>query len=116
MDLVGLLLELKPLTADPEANFDRVVELLQHHQGLAEYEVARFYVSRAWLEPVSRRLKSVDPRERLQAVRLIPLLFASAPAASQLRHRVKDPDLRVAAAARAAVRKLGLADVALPDT
>ncbi|MFP2909617.1 hypothetical protein ACLESD_32150, partial [Pyxidicoccus sp. 3LFB2] len=91
MDLVGLLLELKPLLAEPEENFDRIVALLEQHQGLAEYEVARFYVSRSWLEPVARRLKSVDPRERLQAVRLIPLLFARANAAGQLRRRVKDP-------------------------
>lgn len=116
MDLVGLILELKPLMADPEAHFDRVVELLERHQGLAEYEVARFYVSRSWLEPASRRLRSVDPRERLRAVRLIPLLFARATAAGQLRRLVKDPDSRVAAHARAAVRKLGLADVAPPDT
>ena len=116
MDLVGLLLELKPLLADPEANFDHIVSLLEQHQGLAEYEVARFYVSRSWLEPVAHRLKSVDPRERLRAVRLIPLLFARANAAGQLRRRVKDPDPRVAAAARAAVRELGLADVSPPDT
>jgi len=115
MDLVGLLLELKPLLADPEENFERIVELLERHQGLAEYEVARFYVSRSWLEPVARRLKSVDPRERLQAVRLIPLLFARASAAGQLRRRVKDPDARAASHARAAVRRLGLADVSPPD-
>ncbi|MCP3135878.1 reverse transcriptase family protein [Pyxidicoccus xibeiensis] len=115
MDLVGLLLELKPLLADPEKHFDTIVDLLESHQGLAEYEVARFYVSRTWLEPVARRLKSPDPRERLQAVRLIPLLFARASAAGQLRRRVKDPDSRVSAHARAAVKRLGLADVAPPD-
>jgi retron-type reverse transcriptase len=49
-------------------------------------------------------------------VRLIPLLFARATAAGQLRRLVKDADSRVASSARAAVRKLGLADVALPDT
>ncbi len=85
MDLVGLLLELKPLMADPEANFERITELLERHQGLAEYEVARFYVSRSWLEPVARMLRSVDPRERLQGVKQIPLLFARATAAGQLR-------------------------------
>ena len=66
MDLVGLLLELKPLMADPEANFERITALLAQHQELAEYEVARFYVSRQWLEPVGRMLRSVDPRERLR--------------------------------------------------
>lgn len=116
MNLAGLLLELKPLLVDPEVNFERIVQLLERHQGLAEYEVARFYVSRSWLEPVGRRLRSVDPRERLRAVRLIPLLFARASAAGQLRRMVKDADGSVAAAARAAVRRLGLADVSPPDS
>jgi hypothetical protein len=115
MNLVGLLLELKPLMADPEANFERITELLELHQGLAEYEVARFYVSRQWLEPVERMLRSVDPRERLRGTKQIPLLFARATAAGQLRRRVKDADQRVARSARAAVHKLGLADVSLPD-
>ncbi|QSQ14102.1 reverse transcriptase family protein [Myxococcus landrumensis] len=116
MDLVSLLLELKPLMEDPEANFHRITELLERHQGLAEYEVARFYVSRHWSEAVSRRLGSVDPRERLEAVRLIPLLFPRVTAAGQLRRRVKDADSRVGSCARAAVKKLGLADVSLPDS
>lgn len=115
MNLAGLLLELKPLLADPEANFERLVRLLEQHQGLAEYEVARFYVSRTWLEPVGRMLRSVDPRERLRGVRMIPLLFARASAAGQLRRMVKDADGRVASAARAAVRRLGLSDVSPPD-
>ncbi|MFY2562517.1 reverse transcriptase family protein [Corallococcus terminator] len=116
MDLVSLLLELKPLMEDPEAHFSRIAELLERHQGLAEYEVARFYVSRHWSEVVTKRLGSVDPRERIQAVRLIPLLFPRVIAAGHLRRRVKDADSRVASAARAAVRKLGLADVSLPDS
>ncbi|WP_224248704.1 reverse transcriptase family protein [Hyalangium gracile] len=115
MDLVGLLLELKPLMADPEANFERITELLEQHQGLAEYEVARFYVSRHWLEPVGRMLRSVDPRERLQGTKQVPLIFSRGTASGQLRRLVKDPDERVSRAARAAVHKLGLADVAPPD-
>lgn len=115
MDLAGLLLELKPLMADPEANFERITELLERHQGLAEYEVARFYVSRQWLEPVGRMLRSVDPRERLQGTKQIPLIFARGTASGQLRRLVKDADERVSRAARAAVHKLGLADVAPPD-
>ncbi|MDY7230843.1 reverse transcriptase family protein [Hyalangium rubrum] len=115
MNLVGLLLELKPLMADPEANFERITELLERHQGLAEYEVARFYVSRQWLAPVGRMLRSVDPRERLRGVKQVPLLFARANAAGQLRRLVKDPNERVSRAARAAVHKLGLADVSPPD-
>ncbi|MCE9672179.1 reverse transcriptase family protein [Myxococcus stipitatus] len=116
MDLAGLLLELQPLMAEPETHFERIVGLLEQHQGLAEYEVARFYVSRHWMDSASKRLGSADPRERLRAVRLIPLLFPRAIAAGQLRRRVKDADSRVAAAARAAVRKLGLADISPPDS
>lgn len=116
MDLVSLLLELKPLMEDPEAHFHRITELLERHQGLAEYEVARFYVSRHWNEAISKRLGHVDPRERLNAVRLMPMLFPRVTAAGQLRRRVKDADGRVASAARAAVKKLGLADVSPPDS
>ncbi len=115
MNLVGLLLELKPLMADPEANFERITELLERHQGLAEYEVARFFVSRQWLAPVGRMLRSVDPRERLRGVRQVPLLFARVSAAGQLRRLVKDADEKVARSAQAAVNKLGLVDVAPPD-
>ncbi len=115
MNLLGLLLELKPLMADPEANFERITELLERHQGLAEYEVARFYVSRHWQGPVGRMLRSVDPRERLRAVRQLPLTFSRATATGPLRRLVKDADTRVARSARAGVRKLGLADVAPPD-
>jgi retron-type reverse transcriptase len=115
MNLVGLLLELKPLMADPEANFERITELLERHQDLAEYEVARFYVSRQWLEPVGRMLRSVDPRERLRGTKQIPLLFARTTAAGQLRRLVKDADEKVARSARVAVHKLGLTDVSLPD-
>jgi retron-type reverse transcriptase len=115
MNLAGLLLELKSLLADPDSNFERITALLERHKGLAEYEVARFYVSRSFMSPVGRKLRSVDPRERLQGVRSVPLLFSRAPAAAHLRRVVKDPDSRVSHAARAAVHTLGLADVAPPD-
>ncbi|TKC94613.1 reverse transcriptase family protein [Polyangium fumosum] len=115
MSLVGLLLELKPLLADPDANFERVAELLERHQNLAEYEVARFYAGRAFVEPVGKLLRSEDPRERLRGVRIVPLIFARGNAAQHLRRMVKDADNTVAGAARAAVKTLGLADVAPPD-
>jgi RNA-directed DNA polymerase len=115
MSLVGLLLELKPLLADPDANFERVADLLERHQGLAEYEVARFYAGRAFVGPVGNLLRSEDPRERLRGVRLVPLLFARGSAAQHLRRMVKDAENAVAHAARAAVKTLGLADVAPPD-
>lgn len=115
MSLVNLLFELKPLLADPETNFDRIVDLLGKHQNLAEYEVARLYASRTWLAPVHRLLRSEDPRERLRGVRIVPLLFARTTAAQHLRRMVKDPDGLVAAAARTAVGRLGIADVSPPD-
>lgn len=115
MSLVGLLFELKPLLADPEGNLDRIIELLSRHQDLAEYEVARFYVTRSWFAPVDRLLRDPDPKQRLRGVRLIPLLFARTAAGQQLRRMVKDPDGYVAHAARAAVHTLGLADVAPRD-
>lgn len=115
MSLASLLFALKPLLDDRERNFDRIVELLEKHRNLAEYEVARFYVSRHWLDPISTRLVSVDPRERLRAVRLIPLLYARATAAQHLRKMIKDPDTAVSSAARAGVAALGIADVAPPD-
>ena len=115
MNLVSLLLELKPLLEDPEENFERIASLLETHQGLAEYEVARFFVSQHWRESVERRLRSGDPRERLVGVRHLPLLFSGTSAARWLRERVKDADSRVAQSARAGVRRLGLADVSPPD-
>jgi len=115
MSLVNLLFELKPLLADPESHFDRIVELLGKHQNLAEYEVARFYATRNGLAPLDRLLRSADPRERLRGVHAIPLLFARASAAQHLRRMVKDTDTYVASAARAAVGKLGINDVAPPD-
>jgi retron-type reverse transcriptase len=72
-------------------------------------------VSRHWLDPISKRLTSIDPRERLRGVQLIPLLFARATAAQHLRRMIKDADTAVASAARAAVNALGIADVAPPD-
>ncbi|HYO67149.1 MAG TPA: hypothetical protein VEU33_13830 [Archangium sp.] len=101
--------------ADPDTHFERITELLERHQGLAEYEVARFFVSRFWQAPVERKLRSVDPLERLKGGRHLPLLFSSTTAARLFRQRVKDPDTRVAQSARATVRELGLADVALPE-
>ncbi len=115
MSLARLLFELKPLLADHERNFDRIVELLEKNRNLAEYEVARFYVTRHWFDPISKRLSSIDPRERLRAVKLIPLVYARVAAAQHLRRMVKDSDTAVASAARAGISALGIADVAPPD-
>lgn len=116
MSLAELLTELKALLADPKKNHDRIITLLDEHSSLAEFEVARFFVSRHLVEGVGERLRHVDPQERLSAVRSIPLTFPRAPAARMLRKVVKDPSRSVSAAARAAVRAMGLRDVSLPDS
>lgn len=116
MSLVELLIELKRLLTEPEKNQDKIASLLEDHTGLAEYEVARFFVSRGLVGSVEKRLRSVDPKQRLASVRMVPLTFARAPAARLLRKVVKDPNPSVSASARGAVRAMGLRDVALPDT
>lgn len=116
MLLANLLLKLRPLVADPDANFAAIVDLLAAHDDFAEYEVARHYVAHA-IEPwIERRLHAADPLERVAAVRGIRQCFSRARAAKQLRHLVKDANLRVRGAARKAMDELGIDDVALRDT
>lgn len=116
MALAELLLDLKELLQKPDENADAIVKLLEQHADLAEFEVARAFAGRAVEVGVERRLKNVDPKERLAAVRSLSGLFPRAPAARLLRKMVKDPSRSVSAAARAGVRRLKLADVALPDS
>src|SRR5438105_1733833 len=52
MSLAKLLLALRPLLADPQAHWPEIVALLDRHKDLAEYEVARFYVSQPLLPPL----------------------------------------------------------------
>ncbi|MFV8756661.1 reverse transcriptase family protein [Nannocystaceae bacterium ST9] len=116
MLLANLLLNLRPLVADPDTNFDRIVELLEKHDDFAEYEVARHYVA-TQIEPwIERRLASVDPIERVAAIRGVRQCFSRGRAAKQLRHLVKDANLRVRGAARRAMAELAIDDVALRDT
>lgn len=116
MLLANLILELRPLVSDPQANFDRIVELLRAHDDFAEYEVARFYVATA-MEPVIRaRLDNPDPQVRVGAIAAVRQTFARPVAAKILRQLVKDASLSVRAAARRAVAELGLDDVALRNT
>jgi RNA-directed DNA polymerase len=116
MLLANLILELRPLLADPQANFDRIVELLRAHDDFAEYEVARHYVATA-VEPVIRsRLEQPDPRVRVAAIGAARQIFSRSAAAKLLRHLVKDASLSVRSAARRTVVELGLDDVALRNT
>lgn len=116
MLLANLLLKLRPLVTAPDRNFDAIVSLLAAHDDFAEYEVARHYVARA-LEPwIEQRLRSHDPFERVAAVQAIRQCFSRARAAKQLRHLVKDANLRVRGAARRALQELAIDDVALRDT
>lgn len=110
------MLDLKDLLKDQAANRGRIIQLLEDHKGLAEFEVARFMVSRAMAPAIEEMLHSLDPRERRHAVRQIPITFPSSSAARLLRKMVKDSDNRTASAARKAVGEMDLQDVSLPDS
>ena len=116
MNLGELILTLRPLLDDPRANAPRIVELLEQHRSLAEFEVARFYVSHAFEPLLEEQARSQDPRERTLAARGIASVMARSPAARLLRRLVKDPDSTARGAARTSVRRLGLEDVSVPDT
>lgn len=113
--LAALLLELRPLVADTATHWERIVQLLASHRDLAEYEVARFFVSRPMLPAIARLSQSPDPLERRQAAQAIGLVCTRSDAARLLRPLVKDADLGARARARRSLRQLGLTDVALPD-
>ncbi len=115
MSLAALLLELRPLLSRLDDNWMRVIELLEHHDRLAEYEVARFYVAKSMASKLAEMLRSADPHKRRLAARGIHLTCTRTEAARLLRPIVKDADMSVRGAARAAVKQLGLTDVALPD-
>jgi RNA-directed DNA polymerase len=116
MLLANLILELRTLIADPEANLEGIIERLQAHDDFAEYEVARHYVA-AKLEPTIRaRLANPDPQVRVAAIAAVRQAFSRPAAARVLRHLVKDASLSVRGAARRAVAELGLDDVALRNT
>jgi hypothetical protein len=120
LNVVELLAELRDLLADPQSNWGRIGTVLAEHRGLAEHQAARFLVARASVHgglaaEAQRRLASVDPRVRLQGIEVVLDAFPRSLAGKLLRRVVKDPDATVGRRARAAVRKLGLNDVALPD-
>ena len=115
MNLGELILALKPLLSDAPANASKIVELLENHQSLAEFEVARVYVGRAFAPVIEKQVTSPDPAERATAARGISLVLGRSDAGRLLRRMVKDADPTVRGISRALVKKLGLDDVALPD-
>jgi len=116
MTLGELILTLKPLLEAPHENAARIIELLDEHKSLAEFEVARFYVSRAFAPIIQAQTASKNPEERRVAARGIATVLARSDSSRLLRRMVKDADPRVRGAARASMRRLSLNDVALPDT
>ena len=116
MSLAALLVKLKPLLAAPKENLDAIIDLLASHRDLAEYEVARFWVSRVLTDPLEEALRSPDPRVRRRAASAVRLTCTRRTAARLLRPLIKEPDTGVQVRARHAMHRLQIEDVALPDT
>lgn len=116
MSLGQLLLDLTTLLEAPDDNRAKITALLEENQSLAEIEVARYLVARTIGSGLTKGIRSVDPKERLEAVRAIPLSCPRNTAAQLLRSVVKDPDQTVRKHARFIANKLHLTDVALNDT
>lgn len=116
MSLAALLISLKPLLDAPAQNLDQIVELLDTHSDLAEYEVARFWASRSMVPMLAELSRSNDPRKRRQAANGIRLVCTRNRAAQLLRPLIKDPDWDTQVRARYAMRALEIDEVALPDT
>jgi retron-type reverse transcriptase len=115
MSLSSLLLELIPLCESLDDNWEKVLALLDAHQDLAEYEVARFYVSRFTSRQLAQLVQSPDPRQRVQAAHFVRLSCTQRQAGQYLRVLCKDPSGLVKSAAHRSLRALRLDDVALPD-
>jgi RNA-directed DNA polymerase len=113
MNLGALLLRLEPLLATPAQSWDEICELLERHDELAEFEVARHFASRA-MEPLVREmLQDVDTRQRKRGVRAVRQLFPRSTAGNLLRQMVNDSEPPVRSMARAGINALGLEDVRL---
>lgn len=116
MSLAALLVQLKPLLSAPHENLGAITDLLRRHRDLAEYDVARYWVSRFVGPQLEKELRSADPRLRRQAAVSVRYLCTRKTASQLLRPLVKEADLGVAVRARASMRALKLDDVALPDS
>ena len=116
MSLAALLVQLKPLLAAPQENLAAITELLRRHRDLAEYEVARFWVSRFLGPQLEKELRSPDPRVRRRGAEAVRYICTRKTAGHLLRPLIKEADTSVAVRARASMRVLKLDDVALPDS
>ncbi len=108
MDLTSLLLELKPLLAEPAPPIPRITALLAGHAELAEGEVVRAFVARSLSARVERAARSLDPRERRQALKTAEVVFPRCAAAKIVRRLYKDPDATVRSAAHGVSARLKL--------
>lgn len=115
MSLADLILKLKPLLDAPAQNFDEIVGLLDSHRSLAEYEVARYWVSRSMVSSLTAMARSADPRQRRQAATAVRLVCTRTRAAQLLRPLMKDGDFGVRKRAHHALNALDIDEVALPD-
>ncbi|MFT3764196.1 MAG: reverse transcriptase family protein [Minicystis sp.] len=115
MGLAEVLIQLSQLLQEPERNADAIYALLAANDGLAEYEVARFYAFDRMAQDLATRVRSIDPSVRRAAADLIPQLCPRSVAAKLLRPLVKDADIATRRRARHVVRELELRDVALRD-
>lgn len=116
MSLGKIILELKDLTEDLEANWTKIFQLLERHSDLAEAEVARHFLSEAIESEIRQRLESENPNDRLEGLRAVESMFPTSVAAKLLRHMVKDSNRAVRARARKLVLQMEIDDVALRDS
>jgi hypothetical protein len=113
--LVELIQELKHLAAaDDAGKLERINELLGNPRAPAEYQVARFFVSRALEPEVRARLASLDPADRIVALTTAKHVFPRAAAARAVRQVMRDPDMKVRTKARHVASDLKLEELAAP--
>ena len=116
MDLAQLIVTLKPLLGDTDGNWPKIAKLLESHSDLAEYEVARHFVNNACGGSAKDMLRNLDPKIRIAGIKRVAALYPRSQAERALRAMVLDSNFRVRATAIAKAWRLGLDDVALPDS
>ena len=114
--LVELLSELKSIAiSDDPKKLVRIDALFDDDRIPAEYQVGRHYVASMLFGEVDTQLDSLDPADRLAAIKTARLVFPRGAAARALRRVTHDPDPKVRNQAARAVANLGLGDAAPPD-
>lgn len=119
MNLARLLVELRDLANAPSPDLARIARLMQQHQGMAESEVARFYLSRTLGPRVREMVASPDPRLRSAALQVTRYALPPGEGSAAVRRLVNDPATGPRSAARAQyirerVRVLGVPDSRTP--